>query len=185
MKTHELTLDEAYQRLYPLVYQYILTRCSCGEGTADAITADVFYTLHLKWSSLRSHHEKVLTTWVLRAASLLIRKHQRINAKRLALHDDRTEAALAELASDENVALDVEAAERYETLLKTVQAALTPSEWALFEDHYIRGLSNQEIAKNLGITPHALEQRRSRLKKKLRGILSNPSDKHSYHGNII
>jgi RNA polymerase sigma factor (sigma-70 family) len=104
---------------------------------------------------------------------------------RLALHDDRTEAALAELASDENVALDVEAAERYETLLKTVQAALTPSEWALFEDHYIRGLSNQEIAKNLGITPHALEQRRSRLKKKLRSILSNPSDKHSYHGNII
>lgn len=160
-----LTLDEICKLYYNNIYHFCLQKLNGDPHRADDITSDVFYLLIQKWDSFYSYSPNGIRMWLFKVAKLKI----------LELSKQPTFIPLDETIFSDDIFdfVDSESElKKYNYYINQIEKLLSSSEYKIFTDIAINHKKYCEIAKEIGMSEHALQLRWYRLRKKLKDILS-------------
>lgn len=164
-------LPGEFERWYvdhrPVVYRYVRFRVATRE-TAEDLTSEVFFKAFRAFDRFDPGRASP-RTWLLRIARNAITDHLRALQRRGSLHVsiDSAPDLVADLPSQEERVLKQE---RLQKLLNATRT-LRGGDQEILSLRYGAGLSNSEIADDLGITANAVAVRVHRALKRLRSAV--------------
>lgn len=170
--------------LYAPLVRHWCRRCSLSPADAADVMQEVFLTVarHIRRFGYRRAGDS-FRGWLWTVTRSRVQDHHRRRGRRVEAPGGSTAMArLSELA-DENALPDEEptAAVEISALLRRgldqVRAEFEPRTWDAFWRSSVDGLSTESVAEQLGVTPAAVRQARSRVLRRLRRQLGDqPSD---------
>jgi RNA polymerase sigma-70 factor (ECF subfamily) len=156
------------RRIYNLTYRF--TRC---REDAEDLTQDVFIRVHQTMNSYRREAGS-LSGWLMRVARNLVIDHYRKTCRRarpdpfpetwLSISNPQTPSPLQCLAQEETAAM-----------LRAALQKLAPGDREVIVLHDLKGLLLGEVAAVLHIPEGTVKSRMVRARRKLAGILANPT----------
>jgi len=163
--------QEAWGRFVQL-YTPLLYRWAGQAGVRDQDAADlvqeVFVTLLHKLPQFRYDRDGSFRAWL---RTVLRNKWQEIQRRRLPAPMDARAGPLAELPDRvDNDQLDGVAYREYlvQRALELVQGDFEPTTWRAWQEFAVAGRPAAEVARELGITPHAVYLAKARVLRRLR-----------------
>jgi RNA polymerase sigma-70 factor (ECF subfamily) len=158
-------MSELVRTTHRLVYTQALRLLGNPEDAAD-VTQDVYLRVVRKLGGFR--HEASFTTWLSRvttnvAMSTLTRRSRRLSVEGAALEDDVSEPGADPADRSDSIAL----AARLETLV----AALPEGQRQVLVLRDVYGLSTDEVASTMNLSPGAVKVRLFRARERLKAQL--------------
>ena len=172
-----MTYEDAYRKYFTVIVKYSFRQIGNHWFDAEEIASDAFYILFEKWDELNSHEEKVILTWLYRAANHKIKEYVRNKPPEYVSidPDDEMQKNAIEMKILENESgIDVaEEAKKYDCYMVQIQNRLNQKEAQLFEYIVEKQYRYSQIASLLGTSESAVKMRWFRLQMKIRVIVND------------
>lgn len=172
----DLLLREAYDKYYEASYQYCLARTKYAKGSEEDSLQNAFLMYYKRLLSGESFHN--VKAFLYKTCENLCRQADTRflrNAKRSVDFENVPDIPATETDS---LAADLD----YDAIKEELLCLLTEEEQALFSMKYEQGKSLNEIGGILGITPNAAALRTSRLRRKIKTLVTVTIDKYREGG---
>ena len=173
-----MTFDEMYLKHFPTISAYCYHRNGLNQYLAEEATAKAFDVLYKKWNTLRSHDEKTLKSWLLKAAENTMKE---VGRKQPPPHEPLDAPWCQDLIEEQQCRNGT----FYDSFMETqkfldyineIEKTLKPNAKALFHYIVVEQLSIEETAKEINLTENAVRIRWSRLSRKLKPFVKQLID---------
>lgn len=158
-------LKQAYDQYYISVYKFCLSKLKNDKSSVEDCTQEAFIVLYKKY--LGGEDVEFVHAFLLRSASNFIKK-QYVQIERANKTVDLQEVVHIPSQNE-----DVDARLTFEEYSRQISSALSDLDADLFSMRYVEDLPIDEIALRLDMSISAVTTRLSRLRNKLRKILSD------------
>ena len=172
-----MTYEDAYRKYFTVIVKYSSRQIGNHLFDAEEIASDAFYILFEKWDELNSHEEKVILTWLYRAANHKIKEYFRNRPLEYVSIDpddeikkNVIEMKMLENESDIDIAVE---AKKYDRYIVQIQNRLNQKEAQLFEYIVVKQYRYNQIASLLDTSESAVKMRWLRLQMKIRAIVND------------
>ena len=173
-----MTFDEAYLKHFPAITAYCFYRNGKDQYLAEEATAKAFEVLYKKWDTLRSHDEKVLRSWLIKAAENTMKE---VGRKQPSSYEPLDEPWCQDLVDEQQYKNGgyydyFDERQKFLDYASDLEKSLELETKILFHCIVVEELSIEAIARKMNLTENAVRIRWSRLRKKLQPLVKKMLD---------
>lgn len=163
-----MTFDEAYLKLYPIVMRYCYYRNDKDLFYAQEVASESFLVLLQKWDQLKSYEEKYLQSWLFGTAENKLKEMYRKNLPKCEPYENVNEYLIQQLCKDNSL---YEETAKYNMYIKEIEKSLAPKDKLLFHCIVSESMTYQKTAEKMKLSENAVKLRWIRLREKIRPLV--------------